>query len=55
MNAGENGHGRRVHQFVNEWVMLSRSKAFAACGKVFEARDAVINLLTSDTAASLRE
>lgn len=38
----------RVEQLLNEWVMLSRSKALAACGRVFEARDEVLCWLNPD-------
>jgi hypothetical protein len=37
-----NSLGRRVEQRRNEWVMLSRSKALAAGGRPFEARDEVL-------------
>jgi hypothetical protein len=37
-----NSLGCRVEQRRNEWVMLSRSKALAAGGRLFEARDEVL-------------
>jgi|SRR5580704_5731572 hypothetical protein len=40
--------GRRVGQYLNEWVMLSQSKVLVACGEIFEARDKVLALLKSD-------
>lgn len=38
----------RVEQRLNEWVMLSRSKALSAQGKIFEARDEVLSWLNPD-------
>jgi len=37
--------GRKVDHFLNEWVMLSRSKGLVACGEIFAARDQVLALL----------
>jgi hypothetical protein len=37
--------GCSVEQRLNEWVMLSRSKALAACGRMFEARDEALRCL----------
>jgi hypothetical protein len=39
-----------VEQFLNEWVILARSKALAARGKVLEARDEVMAWLNSTAA-----
>ena len=38
----------RVKQRLNEWVMLARSKALSAQGKIFEARDEVLSWLNPD-------
>ena len=38
-----------VEQFLNEWVMLARTKALATRGKVFEARDEVMSWLRAQT------
>src|SRR5215469_10615290 len=35
----------RVERLVNEWVRLSRGKALAATGKVFEAREEILSVL----------
>jgi hypothetical protein len=43
--AMENSPGGRVEQFLNEWVMLSRSNALVARGEIFAARDEVFALL----------
>jgi hypothetical protein len=37
----------RVEQLLNEWVRLSRGKALAATGKVFEGRDEILSVLHS--------
>src|SRR6266852_2342891 len=44
----ERGPGRKTDQLLNEWVILSRSSALIARGKVFEARDEVLSLLNTD-------
>ena len=46
-----NSLGRRVEQRRNEWVMLSRSKALAADGRLFEARDEVLAFIAIENAA----
>lgn len=46
-----NSLGRRVEQHLNEWVILSRSKALAAAGMLFEARDQVLAFIASENAA----
>jgi hypothetical protein len=38
----------RVEQFLNDWVVLARSKALAARGKALEARDEAISLLSAN-------
>ena len=43
-SAAENG----VEQFLNEWVVLARSKTLAARGEVFAARDALVSWLQRD-------
>jgi hypothetical protein len=48
IDAVERCSERKVDQHLNEWVMLSRSKALAARGKIFEARDEVLSLLSVD-------
>jgi hypothetical protein len=43
---GDNGCPERtVEQRLNEWVMFSKSKALAACGRTLEARDEVLRWL----------
>jgi hypothetical protein len=37
-----------VDHFLNEWVMLSRSKVLVARGEIFAARDEVLALLKTD-------
>jgi hypothetical protein len=44
----ERSPGSKVMQFLNEWVMLSRSKVLVARGEIFEARDEVLALLKMD-------
>jgi hypothetical protein len=44
----ERSPGRKVHHFLNEWVMLSRSKVLVARGEIFAARDEVLALLKTD-------
>jgi hypothetical protein len=44
----ERSPGSKVTQFLNEWVMLSRSKVLVARGEIFEARDEVLTLLKMD-------
>ena len=39
--------GQGVEQHLNEWVMLSRSSALVAGGKIFEARDEVLRFLNT--------
>ena len=46
-----NSVGRRVEQRLNEWVTLSRSKALAACGRLFEARDEALAFIAAEDAA----
>jgi hypothetical protein len=48
MEAIERSPGRQVDHFLNEWVMLSRSKVLVACGEIFAARDEVLALLKTD-------
>jgi len=46
---GDIGHpGHRVQKRLNEWVLLSRSKALAACGRIFEAHDEALRCLSLD-------
>jgi len=40
--------GRSVEQHVNEWAMLSRSRALTVCGRIFEARDEASRYLSLD-------
>ena len=51
MEAVGNSLGRRVEQRLDEWVMLSRSKALAAADRLFEARDQVLAFIASENAA----
>jgi|SRR5579864_7418172 hypothetical protein len=44
----ERSPGRKVDHFLNEWVMLSRSKVLVARGEIFAARDEVLALLKTD-------
>jgi hypothetical protein len=44
----ERSPGRKVEPFLNEWVMLSRSKALVARGEIFAARHEVLALLKMD-------
>jgi hypothetical protein len=48
MEAIERSPGHKVNYFLNEWVMLSRSKVLVACGEIFAARDEVLALLRTD-------
>jgi len=48
MEAIERSPGRKVDHFLNEWVMLSRSKVLVARGEIFAARDEVLALLKTD-------
>jgi hypothetical protein len=48
VEAIERGPGPKTDQLLNEWVILSRSSALIARGKVFEARDEVLSLLSTD-------
>ena len=48
MEAIERSPGRKVDHFLNEWVMLSRSKVLEGCGEIFAARDEVLALLKTD-------
>jgi hypothetical protein len=40
--------GCSVEQRLNEWVMLSRSRALAVCGRIFEAREEASRYLSLD-------
>ena len=40
--------GHRVARRRNEWVMLSRGKTLAGCGRLFEARDEVLAFIAAD-------
>src|SRR5438270_12308088 len=44
----ERSPGRKVDHFLNEWVMLSRSKVLVARGEIFATRDEVLALLKTD-------
>ena len=48
----ESRQGPRLGQLLNEWTMSARSKALAAEGKAFEARDEVVAWLKSKTPAA---
>jgi len=43
-----------VEQRLNEWVMLSRSKALAACGRTFEARNEALRTSTAAAPAHVK-
>jgi hypothetical protein len=49
MQSIEKRQGPRLAQLLNDWSMTARSKALAAQGKIFEARDEVVAWLTANT------
>lgn len=49
MQSIEKRQGPRLGQLLNNWSMTARSKALAAQGRIFEARDEVVAWLTANT------